>query len=249
MKAQARTVGWFAVAAALGLVGAATWRFAPSPASLDDEPLPHRFVAAAPDQGSVFGPCVRVWTHARSFEFQVQTHALGRPWTVRGSFKPVSASVRLPGEASGEASTASVEVTLDAGSIESGSSMRDEHLRAPDLLDVARFPTMALRSSAVRMGADRVDIDGTLALFGHTVAFGEGQPDPYRPITLHAASDTGVLGTKPVRLTGRFAIRRSDVGMMMTETRTWDARNLAVQVDDRVDFGVDVELRPCGEPR
>jgi polyisoprenoid-binding protein YceI len=58
-----------------------------------------------------------------------------------------------------------VEVTIQAASIDTGDATRDEHLRSPDFLDVARFPTIEYRSTAVRPGEDdRWDVAGFLTI-------------------------------------------------------------------------------------
>lgn len=75
-----------------------------------------------------------------------------------------------------------IEVTIDAASIDTGVRMRDEHLRSPDFLDVARHPRMHFRSNRLtRLRADRWQIDGDLSLRGTTA-----------PVSL----DTSYLGTR-----------------------------------------------------
>ena len=61
----------------------------------------------------------------------------------------------------------SVEVTLQATSIDSRSEDRDGHLRSPDFLDVEQFPTLEFRSTAVRhIGGDDFEVDGDLTIKG-----------------------------------------------------------------------------------
>lgn len=48
----------------------------------------------------------------------------------------------------------SVEVTIDAASIDTRDEKRDEHLRSADFLDVANHPTLELRSTGVRQQDD-----------------------------------------------------------------------------------------------
>jgi polyisoprenoid-binding protein YceI len=61
----------------------------------------------------------------------------------------------------------SVEVTLQAASIDSRSEDRDGHLRSPDFLDVEQFPTLAFRSTAVRhTGGNEFAVDGELTIKG-----------------------------------------------------------------------------------
>src|SRR4029077_20084128 len=69
---------------------------------------------------------------------------------------------------------------LDPSTINTGVSMRDDHLRSADFFDVERHPEIRFRSSEVRRTADNeIQVTGLLAIHGVT-----------RPITL----DARVLG-------------------------------------------------------
>jgi polyisoprenoid-binding protein YceI len=61
----------------------------------------------------------------------------------------------------------SVEVTLQAASIDSRSEDRDGHLRSPDFLDVEQFPTLGFRSTAVHhRGGNEFAVEGELTIKG-----------------------------------------------------------------------------------
>ncbi|HVV09123.1 YceI family protein [Amycolatopsis sp.] len=61
----------------------------------------------------------------------------------------------------------SIEVLIDAASIDTGSPKRDEHLRSSDFLDVERFPRLQFYSDRIRPAAgDQWTLDGTLNLRG-----------------------------------------------------------------------------------
>lgn len=61
----------------------------------------------------------------------------------------------------------SVEVTIDASSIDTRDETRDAHLRAPDFFDVEQFPQLTFRSTAVRhVGGERWSVDGDLTIRG-----------------------------------------------------------------------------------
>lgn len=63
----------------------------------------------------------------------------------------------------------SVEVEIDAASIETGDPKRDAHLRSPDFLDVERFPTMTFKSTRVEPAEDgRLRVYGDLTIRGTT---------------------------------------------------------------------------------
>ncbi len=80
----------------------------------------------------------------------------------------------------------SVEVTIDAASIDTRDEKRDEHLRSADFLDVEQHPTLTYRSRAVRpAGRGRWTVEGDLTIRGVTlpvpleVAFEGGARDPW----------------------------------------------------------------------
>ncbi len=83
---------------------------------------------------------------------------------VRGSFKQFSGTIVI-GETLGESS---VEVTIDAASIDTGVDDRDNHLRSGDFLDVENHPTLEFVSTAVREKGDGYQVDGDLTIRGTT---------------------------------------------------------------------------------
>jgi polyisoprenoid-binding protein YceI len=64
---------------------------------------------------------------------------------VRGSFTEASGAITV----AEDPSASSVDVTIGAASIDTGSPDRDGHLRSPDFLDVERFPNLTFRSLRV----------------------------------------------------------------------------------------------------
>jgi polyisoprenoid-binding protein YceI len=80
----------------------------------------------------------------------------------------------------------SVEVSIQAASIDTRDEARDAHLRSPDFLDAEAFPTLEYRSSAVRpAGKGRWSVEGELTVKGVTrpvpleVTFEGGAKDPW----------------------------------------------------------------------
>jgi polyisoprenoid-binding protein YceI len=80
----------------------------------------------------------------------------------------------------------SVEVTIQAASVDTRDEARDGHLRSPDFLDVDAHPTLTYRSTAVRAaGKGRWAVDGELTVKGVTrqvpleVTFEGGARDPW----------------------------------------------------------------------
>ncbi|MGI9033761.1 MAG: YceI family protein [Acidimicrobiales bacterium] len=91
---------------------------------------------------------------------------------VRGRFTSFSGTITVadPPERS------SVEVTIDAASIDTSDLKRDEHLRSADFLDVEKYPTLTFHSTEVRVVDDeRLKVAGDLTVRGQT-----------HPVTLEA---------------------------------------------------------------
>lgn len=66
-----------------------------------------------------------------------------------------------------QAKTGSVEVTIDTTSVNTGSSLFNEHIRGEDFLDTAKYPTATFTSNKFKFkGAQLVAVDGTLTLKG-----------------------------------------------------------------------------------
>ena len=63
----------------------------------------------------------------------------------------------------------SVEVSIDAASIDTGVEQRDGHLRSPDFFDVAKFPTLTFKSTRVEApSAGALKVTGDLTMHGVT---------------------------------------------------------------------------------
>jgi polyisoprenoid-binding protein YceI len=82
-----------------------------------------------------------------------------------GRFDKVSGTVTLdPVQKTG-----SIDIAIESASISTDLPKLDEHLKSPDYLDVAQFPTIAFKSSKLRFkGGKVVEIAGNLTLHGVT---------------------------------------------------------------------------------
>ncbi len=81
---------------------------------------------------------------------------------VRGRFAGLDGTIVRGPEGQQEAS--SVDVVIDATSIETGQPQRDEHLRSGDFFDTARFPTLRFRSLEVEPADDGLRLRGELTI-------------------------------------------------------------------------------------
>ncbi|MFJ4874378.1 YceI family protein [Streptomyces sp. NPDC088745] len=99
--------------------------------------------------------------------------------SVRGRFTDFSGRIEI----AEDIEQSRVEAVISASSIDTGNGMRDGHLKSPDFLDVASFPSITYRSTGlVPAGPDRWTVRGELALHGVV-----------RPVDL----DLSYLGTGP----------------------------------------------------
>jgi polyisoprenoid-binding protein YceI len=148
---------------------------------------------------------------------------------VRGEFTKVSGNAVLDPT---DPTKSSIEVIIDATSIDTREPQRDEHLRSADFLDVANHPTITFRSKKITpAGAEHYKVTGDLTIRGVTreVTFdveGPAAPvkDPYGNIR------TGVSATAK--------INRKDFGL------AWNALTEAggIMVGDEVSLALEAEL-------
>jgi len=85
---------------------------------------------------------------------------------VRGRFAKFSGSLLLDPQ---DLTRSSVDIRIDAASLDTGVADRDAHLRSADFLDVEKFPELAYKSQRVeKSGEDRYRVVGELTIHGVT---------------------------------------------------------------------------------
>jgi polyisoprenoid-binding protein YceI len=68
-----------------------------------------------------------------------------------------------------KAKTGSVNVVIDAASVDTGFKKRDDHLRSPDFFNVVEYPEITFKSTAVKFTSDRTArVTGDLTIMGTT---------------------------------------------------------------------------------
>lgn len=146
---------------------------------------------------------------------------------VRGRFTKWNAKLALD---TADLARSSVEVDLDAASLDTGVADRDAHLRSADFLDVEKHPTLRYRSRRVEaVSKERLRVVGDLTIKGVTrevvldVEYGGQGKDPW--------------GNQRVGFTATAALNRKEFGL------TWNQalETGGVLVADRVD--VEIELQ------
>ena len=121
-----------------------------------------------------------------------------------GFFEDISGTVNYDPVA-GEA--LAIEVAIAAASVDSRFEQRDDHIKSPDFLNAAEFPTITFKSTSVAPGADGTyEVTGDLTLHGVTREIrvtaertGEGK---------HPRSGKDMVGFETL-----FTVDRTDFGM------------------------------------
>jgi polyisoprenoid-binding protein YceI len=83
---------------------------------------------------------------------------------VRGRFDKFEATITT----AEDPLQSSVEVTIDAGSVNTVQEQRDVHIRSADFLDVEHHPSITFVSTAVRPAGEKFLVDGDLTIRGVT---------------------------------------------------------------------------------
>jgi polyisoprenoid-binding protein YceI len=85
---------------------------------------------------------------------------------VLGQFREFEGSIAIDRATPAKSS---VEFTIQAKSIDTGSERRDNHLRSADFFDVEKFPTITFKSTSVTpKSKDSFDVTGDLTMHGVT---------------------------------------------------------------------------------
>jgi polyisoprenoid-binding protein YceI len=121
---------------------------------------------------------------------------------VRGRFGEFEGAITI----ADEPLSSSVDVTIQAASIDTRAADRDAHLRSADFFDVEQFPTLGFRSTAVRhVGGNGFEVDGELTI-----------RDITRAVTLAMELDGVALdpwGGQRIGFSARTEIDREDWGL------------------------------------
>lgn len=123
--------------------------------------------------------------------------------TVKGRFADVSGTIVLD---EADLSGSSVEVDIDAASIDTRQDQRDEHLRSSDFFDVQNHPKITFRSRRVESeGGGRFRVIGDLTIRGVT-----------REVVLEATDEGRGMdpwGNEKAGFTAHTVIDRQDYGL------------------------------------
>jgi len=147
--------------------------------------------------------------------------------TVRGEFTKYSGVAKLD---DADPSRSTVEVSIEAGSIDTHVADRDGHLRSPDFLDAAKYPAITFKSTKVTAsGKDRLSVAGDLTLHGVT-----------KPVVLDVTTSQevkGMFGETRRAFAGQTRISRKEFGLVWNKVV-----EAGPAVGDEIAITLDVEL-------
>jgi polyisoprenoid-binding protein YceI len=141
---------------------------------------------------------------------------------VQGEFTKIAGTVQLD---DANVSNSSVSVTIDATSIDTRVSRRDDDLKSDHFFNVAQFPTITFQSTKVAKSGDGYTVTGNLTIRG---------------VTKEVVLNVGALspaGKDPMSRTGGFrrgaaastTINRQDFGVSADPGMLGD--QIAIQID------------------
>ena len=148
---------------------------------------------------------------------------------VKGDFSKAKGVVTLDDQ---DITKLTVELTIDAASVNTGHAKRDEHLRGPDFFDVTQYPTITFVSKkATKAGMNKLKVIGNLTIHGTT-----------KEITVDVEGPTpevkDLWGNFRRGATATASINRRDFGL--TWNKVLDSGGLVV--GEEVNIYIEVEL-------
>lgn len=139
--------------------------------------------------------------------------------SAKGRFTGVEGTIEADEE---NPANSTVAVTIDASTINTGDERRDGHLKSPDFLDVANFPTITFQSTRIApLSAEHLHVFGNLTIHGVTrevlldTEFGGIGKSPYG-MTIAGFSATTEISRKDFGLTWNVALETG--GVMLADT-------------------------------
>jgi polyisoprenoid-binding protein YceI len=126
---------------------------------------------------------------------------------VRGSFSGVQGTVVYDPDNLG---ASSVDVTIDANTLNTGDANRDTHVKSAEFLETDKYPTITFKSKSIAKDGDGLRVKGDLTVHGVT-----------KEVVLNVDGPTGEQkdpwGNIRVGASAGAKIKRSDHGL------TWNA--------------------------
>ncbi|MEQ1903237.1 MAG: YceI family protein [Pirellulaceae bacterium] len=154
------------------------------------------------------GGALQAWAQSATFKID-ETHTavsfaishLGFSET-HGRFNTVSGSLTYD---AANPSKGSLNVTIDANSIDTNNKQRDDHLRGPDFFNAKQFPKIEFKSSKVEAANDGWNVTGTMTMHGES-------KEITIPLKKNGEGETPFRDYR-IGFSGELKIKRSDFGM------------------------------------
>jgi polyisoprenoid-binding protein YceI len=149
--------------------------------------------------------------------------------TVRGQFKGVTGTVNWDDQ---DINESTVDVTIDANTVDTGEAKRDADLKSANFFDVAKYPAITFKSTKIeKISAGKMKVTGNLTIHGIT-----------KQVVLDVEGPSGAIkdpwGKTRVALNATTTVNRMDYGVK------WNA-NLdggGAVVGDNVNITIDLEM-------
>ena len=124
--------------------------------------------------------------------------------------------------------TGSVDITINAASVDTAHKKRDDHLRSPDFLNATEFPEITYKSTSVMIHDDKsAHVEGTLTIMGTS-----------KPVALHVTTmNCGIHPFDPKKqkfvcgFDAETKIKRSDFGITYGAPGIGDDMELFFEVE------------------
>ncbi len=149
--------------------------------------------------------------------------------TVRGAFKNVNGTINWN---ESDVTKSTVNVTIDATTVDTGETPRDKDLKSDKFFDTAEYPTLTFKSTKVEQaGAGKLKVTGDLTIRGVTKQVVLDVDGP-------SASVKDPWGNTRSALSASTKINRQDFGVR------WNANidGGGVVVSDDVNITIDLEM-------
>jgi len=161
-----------------------------------------------------------------SAQFSVRHMAIS---TVRGAFSKVSGTILLDDN---DITKSTVDVTIDASTVDTREPDRDKDLRSDKFFDVAHYPSITFKSKRVQQVATgKLKVTGDLTIHGTTKEVVLDVEGPTAPVK-------DPWGNVRAAATATTKVNRQDFGVKWNATLD----NGGVVVGDDVNITIDVEM-------
>jgi polyisoprenoid-binding protein YceI len=149
--------------------------------------------------------------------------------TVRGQFKGVTGAVLWDDQ---DINNSTVDVTIDANTVDTGEPKRDADLKSANFFDVKNYPTITFKSTKIeKISAGKMKVTGNLTIHGVT-----------KQVVLDVEGPSGAVkdpwGNTRVALNASTTVNRLDYGVK------WNAKmdSGGMVVGDDVNINIDLEM-------